>query len=80
MLPIFDNTSTGQRVTALTIKRVSGDVVWFVEPNAFQIHQEGLSKTYPNMAEGQKYLIHADDTRTVMDVATFNQQYSVVSK
>ena len=80
MLPIFDNTSTGQRVTALTIKRVSGDVVWFVEPNTFQIHQEGLSKTYPNMAEGQKYLIHADDTRTVMDVDSFNQQYSVVSK
>lgn len=80
MLPTFNNHDTGQRVIALTIIKAVGDVIWFREKNAFQIHQEGLSKTYPSIKPEQKYLIHADDTRTVMDAADFSQQYSAVVK
>lgn len=76
MLPEFEHVDTKAVVIGLTIIKSVGDVVWFREKNAFQIHHEGLSQTYPSIAPEQKYLIHENNTRTVMDAGDFNQQYT----
>lgn len=76
MLPKFQNVQTKAVVIGLTIIKSAGDVVWFREKNAFQVHVEGLSKTYPDIKPEQKYLINEDSSVVIMDAADFNQQYT----